>query len=67
MINKQLKQAIIESGISHRQLSIATGVERRIIGRFIQGRRGSNIGINTASILADFLGLELKPKTKGTK
>lgn len=64
MINEQLKKAIIESGISHRQLSIATGVERRIIGRFIEGKRCSNIGINTASILAEYLGLELRPKAK---
>lgn len=62
MINNTLKQAIIDSGISHRQLSMLTGVDRRVIGRFIEGGRGHDIRISNAAALADYLGLELKPK-----
>jgi plasmid maintenance system antidote protein VapI len=65
MINEQLKKAIIESGITHYRIWKDTGVDHRTIDRFVEGT--CNIGINAAAILADFLGLELKPKTKGTK
>ena len=64
MINDTLKQAVIESGISHYQLAKETGIDRRAIGRFIHGGRGSNIGINSAAILAEYFGLELRPKAK---
>lgn len=65
MINDTLKQAIIESGISHYRLAKETGVDRRAIGRFIEGGHGSNIGIKTAAILAEYFGLELRPKKRG--
>ena len=64
MINIQLKQAIIESGISHRQLSIATGVDRRTIGRFMSSETDADIRISNAAVLAAFFGLELRPVKK---
>ena len=61
MIDEQLKQAIEESGMSHRRLSQESGVNRRVIGRFVEGGYGSDIRISSVARLADFLGLELRP------
>lgn len=66
MIDEQLKQAIIDSGMSHRRMSFESGVNRRVIGRFVAGGFGSDIGIRNAAQLAAFLGLELKPIDKAT-
>jgi hypothetical protein len=66
MIDEQLKQAIIDSGMSHRRMSFESGVNRRVIGRFVAGGFGSDIGIRNAAQLAAFLGLELKPIDNAT-
>ena len=67
MIDEQLKQAIIDSGMSHRRMSFESGVNRRVIGRFVAGGFGSDISISNAAQLAAFLGLELKPIDSKTK
>jgi plasmid maintenance system antidote protein VapI len=60
MIDKQLRQAIIESGMSQRALSQATGVERLSINRFVNRQR--SLRFDFAAVLAEYLGLELQPK-----
>lgn len=59
MINDTLKQAIENSGQSHNAIAKATGVNRRLIDRWIRGE--INIGIDKAEVLCEYLGLELKP------
>lgn len=62
MIDKQLKQAILDSGISQRELSKVSGVERLSICRFLADKR--SLRFDKAALLCAALGLELKPKTK---
>ncbi len=59
MIDKTLKQAIIESGISQRALSQATGVARLSICRFLADK--TSLRLDCAARLCDYLGLELIP------
>jgi DNA transposition AAA+ family ATPase len=61
-ISDTLKKHIETCGLSHRQLSIQSGVDRRCIGRFMKGE----IDLSLASVdaLAAFFGLELKPATR---
>lgn len=61
-----LREAALNSGFSQRAISRETGLERTSLGRFLNG--DTSITLDRAAILADFLGLELRPKpTKGTK
>ena len=62
---RQLREAFAESGISRFELARRAGISYAIIHRFIGGDRG--ITLETASKLADVLGLELRPKRHGRK
>jgi len=65
LMDETLRQAAIKSGYSQRQLCKAADLERTSIARFMRGEQ--SLRLDRAAKLADFLGLELKPKTKGTK
>ena len=54
-----LRQAIIDSGISHKALFEATGVQRATIARFIA--KETSIRLDKAADLCEVLGLELRP------
>ena len=51
-----LRAAITASGISARQLGIATGVNQTTISRFLAG---SDMTLATASVLAEHLGVSV--------
>jgi transcriptional regulator with XRE-family HTH domain len=51
-----LRQAIRDSGESANQIAKATGVEQTSISRFL---RGKDMGIERASKIAEYLGMEL--------
>jgi transcriptional regulator with XRE-family HTH domain len=54
-----LRQAIRDSGESANQIAKATGVEQTSISRFL---RGKDMGIERASKIAEYLGMELTHK-----
>ena len=58
-----LRQAIVESGVTHSDLERATGVQRASIMRFIRGT--SSLRLDMADRLAAYFGLELRAKRKG--
>jgi plasmid maintenance system antidote protein VapI len=62
-IEMQLKQAILDSGISRYKLSKITGVPASVLCTFVNGKRSITIG--TAAKLTRALGLELRPRKKG--
>ena len=55
----QLRAAFAESGLSRFELARRAGISYAIVHRFTGGDRG--ITLDTASKLADVLGLELRP------
>jgi hypothetical protein len=63
-IETQLRDAILESGITPFRLAEMSGVNRTILCHFLKGRR--SMVLTTAAHLADTLGFELvktrKPK-----
>ena len=64
MIDDQLRQAAIESGLSVRALTQRAGIGYASCWRFVNGE---GISISTAAKIADTLGLELRPKGKPRK
>lgn len=58
---KQLRAAISKSGQSANSIAKATGVPQPTITRFLAG---SDMRMSTASVLAEYLGLELQGKKK---
>jgi transcriptional regulator with XRE-family HTH domain len=62
-VSAVLRQAITSRGMALLALERATGVQRRSIARFLQGKR--SLRLDKADKLATFLGLELRPKEKG--
>jgi plasmid maintenance system antidote protein VapI len=62
-LTDQLLDAIAETGWSGYRLAKESGVPQQVIQRFLAGERG--ITLETASRLADALGLEFTQKTKG--
>jgi len=59
----QLRAAIEASGLSRFELSRRAGVAYAVVYRFVGGER--TITLDTASKLANVLGLELRPKRDG--
>lgn len=55
----QLRQAIRDSGLSANQISKETGINQTLVSRFL---RGKDMGIERASKIAAYLGLELNKK-----
>jgi plasmid maintenance system antidote protein VapI len=58
-VEQQLRNAVIQSKLSSRELMKLSGVNHAIISRFLNGQR--TITLPVASKLAKALGLELKP------
>jgi hypothetical protein len=56
-LKEQLRQAIQSSGRSLNQLSIACGIGRDRLSRFVHGERG--LGLDAAEKLCEVLGLRL--------
>jgi plasmid maintenance system antidote protein VapI len=56
-ISDLLRQAIVESGLSHNALAQATGVTRASIIRFARGDQ--SLRLDKADLLADYFGLTL--------
>ncbi len=60
-LTDQLRQAIVESGLSHYAIAKATGVSQPVLTRFVNGTR--SVSIETASKLANHFGMWLaKPR-----
>lgn len=59
-IDDALRQAIIDSGLPQQRIEKETGIARMSIGRFLRGER--SLRLDKAAVLAEFLGLELRPK-----
>ena len=59
-LEKILRDALKNSGLSTYQLEALTGVPQAVIYRFIKGKR--SITLATASKIVEALNLELKPK-----
>lgn len=51
-----LRQAIIDSRMSHKAIEAATGVQRLSIGRFVKGRQ--SLWLDTADKPAAYFGIE---------
>jgi Helix-turn-helix len=59
-LTRQLQAAIASTGQSLYAIAHASGVAAPVLQRFVNGERG--ITLDTASKLADYLGLTLAPK-----
>ena len=57
-ISEQLREAIAKSGLSPYELAEASGVDRSVLSRFLNGRR--SITLETLDRLADVLKLRLE-------
>ena len=62
MIEKPLRKAIKESGLSAREIARKTGVDATLIGRFLRSER--TMTLPTAERLSKFLGMELVKSKK---
>jgi transcriptional regulator with XRE-family HTH domain len=58
-IDDQLREAIKATGLSANAIANATGVPQTTVSRFLNGK---NLGLGRASSIAEYLGLELRPK-----
>ena len=61
-IEKQLREAILASGVSRYRLAKTTGVSDGVLCNFVNGHR--SLTLRTAAKLAKALGLELR-ETRG--
>jgi transcriptional regulator with XRE-family HTH domain len=57
-----LKAAIEESGLTRYRIAKDTGIDEAALMRFMRGEQ--SIRLDKADVLADYLGLELRPKRK---
>jgi plasmid maintenance system antidote protein VapI len=64
-IGEILRVAIQGSGLSLQRLSELTGVERASLSRFVRGER--TLRLDMAERLAEYFGLELKPREKSSE
>ncbi|MCA9120999.1 MAG: helix-turn-helix transcriptional regulator [Planctomycetaceae bacterium] len=55
---EQIRQAIIDSGITQYRIAKDTGISQPLLTRFVNGDRG--ISLDTADKLIEYLGLELR-------
>jgi plasmid maintenance system antidote protein VapI len=62
-ITDLLRRTIVESGIPYLKIEQATGIHRASISRFVTGER--SLRLDVADKLAEYLGLELRPRKKG--
>ena len=62
---EQLRKAIAASGLTPYRIATDADVDRAIMTRFVNGDRG--LTLDTASKIADYLALELRPKRRSAK
>ena len=58
-VSEQLREAIIESGLTHYRIGKDTGVDTKVIDRFVSGERPT-IRSDTLDRLCEYLGLQLR-------
>lgn len=63
MIDKQLRQAIKRSGLTHYRIGKMAGVTPTMIDKFVAGR---DVSLTTAAKLAAALALELTPAAQAS-
>ena len=61
MIIEALRKQIEESGLTRYRISQDSGVDQATLCRLMQGK---TITVETADILCEYFGLELRPKSK---
>jgi len=61
-LDKFLRQAVEKSGLSHYRICQETGIDQGALSRFMASKRG--LRADTAGILLEYLGFEIKPKRK---
>jgi plasmid maintenance system antidote protein VapI len=61
-VSESLKRAIETADVSRYRMAKDTGIDQPTLSRFINGERP--LVLDKVDILADYLGLELKPKAK---
>ena len=61
-LNEQLRRAIADSGLTPYRIATDADVDRSVMTRFVNGERG--LTLTTASRIADYLGLELRPRQR---
>lgn len=64
-ISQQLRQAIRGADMSLNRMARETGVAASVLSRFLRGEQG--ITMDTADMLASYLGLNLLPTKRKTK
>lgn len=62
-ITEALRDAIRESGLSFNRLEAETGVLRQSLMKFVRDEQ--SLRLDMADKLADYFGLELRPRRKG--
>jgi transcriptional regulator with XRE-family HTH domain len=63
-ISDQLRRAIVTSGESRYSIAQATGVNQSTLSRFIHG---GGLSSENLDLIAEHLGLELRPKRKRSR
>ena len=61
----QLRRAVRESGSSRYAISKATGISEAVLSRFVAGTAG--MSLNSIDKLMGHLGLEIRPRKRGSK
>lgn len=64
-VTEQLRQVIIESGETHYRIAKESGVDTRVLDRFVSQQVEDMMGRNIDR-LADYFGLELAKRKPGT-
>ncbi len=64
-IQKLTRKGRGKPGITRYRIAQDSGVNHTVLSRFLSGER--SIKLETVDLLADYLGLELRPKTKRRK
>jgi DNA-binding Xre family transcriptional regulator len=62
-VSEQLRKAIVDSGETHYRIGKQTGIDTRVLDRFVSGERPT-LRSDTVDKLCEYLGLELRPKKK---
>ena len=61
-LSQQLREAILESGVSRYEISKQTGVSQAALSKFVLGRRG--ISVKAMDAVGEFLGLAITRKKR---
>ena len=61
-LEEQIRNAAIESQLSHYRIALDTGISQSVVTRFLNGDR--SISLATADKLCEHFGLELRAKKR---